>query len=167
MKGKTMVSSSGWVVLWATCPLSNYMVLPRDVAKALWGTREDIAQLRRPQRAIAFLARPANTLRVVGMHRSAELVGQALGANDVVGTAQVTPTNVTFNVPDAVEAHMGLKTYRREGKGYVVTGTDDTVAWIMPGSEYYPFRRAEREGSPTSHRRGEPISTSGGRSSVG
>ena len=59
MKGKTMGSSSDWVVLWATCPLSNYMVLPRDVAKALWCTRENLVKLRRPQRAIAVLSRPA------------------------------------------------------------------------------------------------------------
>ena len=85
-------------------------------------------------------------LRVVGMYRSAELVGKALGANQVVGTAQLTPSNVTFNVPATVEAHMDLETYRREGKDYVVTGTDDTVAWIMPAGEYYPYRRAEREG---------------------
>ncbi len=140
--------TSGWVVLWATCPTSNYMALPRDVAKILGCTREDLAKLRRPQRAVAFLARPDNTVRVVGMHRHADLVAQALHGNEVVGIAQVTPTNVTFNIPDAVEAHLGLLIYRRPGKDYVVTGTDDTLAWAMPASEYYPFRRAEREGKP-------------------
>jgi hypothetical protein len=80
------------------------------------------------------------------MHRHADLVTQALRQNQVVGIAQVTPTNVTFNIPDAVEEYLGLQTYQRPGKDYAVTGTDDTMAWIMPASEYYPFRRAEREG---------------------
>ncbi len=148
MKKGTSRSVEDWVILWATSPSSNYMTLPRDVAKLLGCTREDLAGLRRPQRAIAFLSRPANTLRVIGVHRHAGLVGQALHDNEVVGMAQLTPTNVTFNVPDAVEAHMGLQTYRRPGKDYVVTGTDDTLAWIVPATEYYPFRRAEREGRP-------------------
>lgn len=149
MKSKMpTANASDWVVIWATCPLSNYMVLPRDVATILGCTREDLAKLRRPERAIAFMARPNHTLRVVGMHRSAELVGRALGSNEVVGIAQVTPTNVTFNTPDAVEAHMRLETYRRPGKDYVVTGTDDVVAWMMPAPEYYPYRQATRAGKP-------------------
>ena len=133
-------------MLWATCPFSNYMALPRDVAKILGCTRDDLAKLRRPQRAVAFLARPDNTVRVVGMHRHADLVAQALHRNEVVGIAQVTPTNVTFNIPDAVEEHIDMQAYRRSGKDYVVTGTDDTLAWIMPVREYYPFRTAERQG---------------------
>lgn len=133
-------------MLWATSPTSSYMALPRVVAQILGCTREDLAKLGHPQRGIAFLARPERTVRVVGMHRHARLVAQALRQNEVVGIAQVTPTNVTFNIPDAVEEHLGLQTYRRHGKDYVVTGTDDTVAWIMPAGEYYPFRRAEREG---------------------
>ena len=143
-----LTSGEGWVVLWATCPSSNYMALPRDVAKILGCSRDDLAKLRRPQRAVAFLARPDHTVRVVGMHRHADLVAQALHRNEVVGIAQVTPTNVTFNIPDAVEEHLGLQTYRRLGKGYVVTGTDDTLAWVMPAVEYYPFRKADREGLP-------------------
>ncbi len=146
--------TSGWVVLWATCPTSNYLALPRDVAKILGCTRDDLAKLRRPQRAVAFLARPDNTVRVVGMHRHADLVAQALHRDEVVGIAQVTPTNVTFNIPDAVEEYMGLQTYRRPGKDYAVTGTDDTLAWIMAASEYYPFRRGEREGEPWSQPEG-------------
>ena len=145
---KNPKSTSGWVVLWATCPTSNYMALPRDVAKILGCTRKDLAKLRRPQRAVAFLARPDNTVRVVGMHRHADLVAQALHRNEVAGIAQVTPTNVTFNIPDAVEEHLGLLTYRRPGRDYIVTGTDDSLAWIMPVTEYYPFRRAERERTP-------------------
>lgn len=141
-------SGEDWVVLWATSPSSNYMTLPRDVAKLLGCTREEIAQLRRPQRAIAFLSRPDRTLRVVGAHRHAAVLGAALHHNEVVGIAQVTSTNITFNVPDAAEEHMGLQTYRRPGKGYAVTGTDDTIAWIMPAREYYLFRRSEREGKP-------------------
>ena len=145
---KEAKSTSGWVVLWATCPTSNYLALPRDVAKILGCTREDLAKLRRSQRAIAFLARPEQTVRVVGMHRHADLVAHALHGNEVVGIAQVTPTNVTFNIPDAVEEYLGLQTYQRPGKDYAVTGTDDTMAWIMLASEYYPFRRAAREGKP-------------------
>lgn len=148
VKGKVPPPSRGWVIRWTTCPLSNYMVLPKDVATILGCTREELAELRRPQRAIAFLARPDHALRVVGMHRHADIVGKALAAHEVVGISQVTPTNVTFNIPDAVEAYMGLRTYRRTRKSYVVTGTDDTVAWIVPASEYYPFRRAGREGKP-------------------
>ena len=144
---KEAKSTSGWVVLWATCPRSNYLALPRDVAKILGCTREDLAKLRRSQRAIAFLRRPDNTVRVVGMHRHADLVSQALHRNEVVGIAQLNPTKVTFNIPDAVEVHIGLQTYRRLGKDYVVTGTDDSLAWLMPTSEYYHFRRAEREGT--------------------
>ena len=135
-------------MLWATSPKSNYMALPRDVAKILGCTRDELAKLGRPQRGIAFLARPERAVRVVGMHQHANLVAQALRQNEVVGIAQVTPTNVTFNIPDAVEEHLGLQTYRRPGKDYVVTGTDDSMAWIMPASEYYPFRKAEREGRP-------------------
>ena len=145
---KEAKSTSGWVVLWATCPRSNYLALPRDVARILGCTREDLAKLRRSQRAIAFLARPDNTVRVVGMHRHADLVSQALHRNEVVGIAQLTPTKLTFNIPDAVEEHLGLLTYRRSDEGYVVTGTVDTLAWVMPASEYYPYRRAEREGKP-------------------
>ena len=135
-------------MLWATSPKSNYMALPRDVAKILGCTLDELAKLGRPQRGIAFLARPERAVRVVGMHQHANLVAQALRQNEVVGIAQVTPTNVTFNIPDAVEEHLGLQTYRRPGKDYVVTGTDDSMAWIMPASEYYPFRKAEREGRP-------------------
>lgn len=145
---KHATPTSGWVVLWATCPTSNYLALPRDVANILGCTREDLAKLRRTQRAIAFLAHPDQTVRVVGMHRHADLVTQALRQNQVVGIAQVTPTNVTFNIPDAVEEYLGLQTYQRPGKDYAVTGTDDTMAWIMLASEYYPFRRAAREGKP-------------------
>lgn len=145
---KQTKTTSGWVVLWATCPTSNYLALPRDVAKILGCTREDLAKLRRSQRAIAFLVRPDSTVRVVGMHRHADLVTQALHRNEVVGIAQVTPTNVTFNIPDAVEEYVGLQTYQRPGKDYAVTGTDDTMAWTMLASEYYPFRRAAREGKP-------------------
>ncbi|MDG7029669.1 MAG: hypothetical protein JRN38_05430 [Nitrososphaerota archaeon] len=148
MKGKMPLPNHDWVILWATCPLSNYMVLPRDVATILGCTREDLVKLRRPQRAIAFLTRPDHTLRVVGMHRHADIVGKSLAAHEVVGIAQVTPTNVTFNVPDAVEAHMDLETYRRPDKDYVVTGSNDVVCWIMPAREYYPYRRAERSGRP-------------------
>lgn len=141
-------TSNDWVVLWATCPLSNYMVLPRDVASILGCTREDLVGLNKPQRGIAFLARPNQTLRAVGMHRHHEIVGRALATHEVVGVALVTPTNLTFNVPDSVEEYVGLQTYRRPGKDYVVTGSDDTVCWIMPASEYYPFRRADREAKP-------------------
>ena len=135
-------------MLWATSPKSNYMALPRDVAKILGCTQQDLSKLGRPQRKIAFLARPEHTVRVVGMHRQAGLVAQALRQNEIVGIAQVTPTKVTFNIPDAVEEYLGLQTYLRPGKKYTVTGTDDTVAWIIPASEYYPFRTAEREGKP-------------------
>ncbi len=137
-----------WVVLWATSPASNYMALPRDVAKILGCTRDELAKLSRPQRGIAFLARPERAVRVVGRHRHTNLVAQALRQNEVVGVAQVTPTNVTFNIPDAVEEHLGLQTFRRPGKDYAVTGTDDTIAWIMPASDYYPYRRVERQGMP-------------------
>ena len=147
-------SAEKWVVLWATSPTSNYMALPRVVAKILGCTRENLAKLGRPQRGIAFLARPELTVRVVGMHRHADLVAQALRQNEVVGIAKVTPTKVTFNIPDAVEEHLGLQTYLRPGKKYAVTGRDDTLAWIMPASEYYPFRRAEREGEPWTHPEG-------------
>ena len=62
--------------------------------------------------------------------------------------AHVTPTKLTFNIPVAVEVHMGLDTYRKPGKDYAVTGSNDVVCWIAPANEFYPFRRAEREGKP-------------------
>ncbi len=142
-------------MLWAPCPSSNYLALPRDLANILGCTREDLAKFRCAQRAIAFLARPDQTVRVVGMHRHADLVAQALHRNRVVGIAQVTPTKVTFNIPDAIEVHMGLQTYGRPGKDYVVTGTVDSLAWFMLAREYYPYRR------------GVPTSTSGSRTSEG
>ena len=124
------------------------MALPRDVATILGCTREDLARLQRPQRAIAFLRRPAGMLRVVGMGQSADLAGKGLTSKELVGIAHVTPTKLTFNIPVAVEVHMGLETYRRPGKDHLVTGADDPVAWVMPANEYYPYRRAVREGKP-------------------
>lgn len=150
MARKRPKTGEDWVVLWATSPTSNYMALPRNVAKLLGCTREDLAHLRRPQRAIAFLARPANSVRVIGVHQSAGLMGQALHHNEVVGIAQVTPTNITFNVPDAVEEFIGIQTYKRPGKDYAVTGTDDVFVWVVPAAEYYAFREAERGGKPYS-----------------
>ena len=141
----SLKSGEGWVVLWASSPASNYLTLPWVVAKVLGCTRSDLAKLQSPQRAIAFLARSDRMVRVVGVHRHNSLVAQARSRNEVVGIARVTPSKVTFNIPDAVEEHPGLQTYRRPGKDYAVTGMDDTLARIMPDRDYYPFRRAERE----------------------
>ena len=124
------------------------MALPRDVARLLGCTRENLVRLRRPQRAIAFLRRPAGLLRVVGMGQSADLARKSLTSNELVGIAHVTPTKLTFNIPDAVEAHLGLETYRRSGKDYAVTGSNDVVCWITPANEYHTYRIAEREERP-------------------
>ena len=90
-------------------------------------SREDLAKLRRSQRLIAFLTRPDISVRVVGMHQHADLLSQALHRNEVAGIARVTPTKVTFNIPGAEEAYIGLQTYQRPSKDNAVTGTDDVV----------------------------------------
>lgn len=136
-------TSGTWVVIRAIHPSWCTLQVPGDVAQLLGCRPEDLERLTKPARAVAFLDRGQGVLRVVGVHRSATLLAKEMAMNRVVGTAQLTEKAV-FNLPDAVERHLDLKTFKRGDKG--AYGTDDSVAWVLPESEYYRFRAEEREG---------------------
>lgn len=138
MPGETAV----WVVMRAVHPTWCMLQVPQEIGELLGARPEELAKLTRPAHAIAFLDRGPSTVRVIGVHRSADLLAREMAKNRVVGTAQMSAKGV-FNLPDAVEQHLGLKVYPR--KDSPATSTDDTVAWLLPEEEYYRYRREERE----------------------
>jgi hypothetical protein len=137
------MAGPNWVVLKATHPSWCTAQLPGEVAELLGCRAEDLAPLTRPARGIAFLDRGPGVVRVVGMHRSARLLSVEMTANRVVDVAQLTE-KMLFNIPDAVERHLGLKTYPRGDRG--AQGTDDTLLWFLPETEYAFYRKETREG---------------------
>lgn len=141
------MASEEWVVLRAVHPSWCTAQLPSEVAELLGCRVEDIEQLQKPARAVAFLDRGAGTLRVVGTHRSADLFAREMAQNRVVGVAQLTG-KLVFNLPDDVERHLGIVSYPRGEHG--ARGTDDTILWFLPRTEYYEYREAER--SPGGYR---------------
>lgn len=147
-------SSGTWVVIRAIHPSWCTLQVPGDVAQLLGCRPEDLEKLTKPARAVAFLDRGPGVLRVIGVHRSAPLLAREMAQNRVVGTAQLTDKAV-FNLPDAVESHLGLQTFKRGDKG--ASGTDDSVAWLLPEAEYYQFRKDEREGKSYGMTEGDDV----------
>ncbi len=137
------MAGPNWVILKAIHPSWCTAQLPGEVAELLGCRAEDLASLTRPARGIAFLDRGPGVARVVGMHRSAVLLSGEMTANRVVDVAQLTE-KMLFNIPDAVERHLGLKTYPRGDRG--AQGTDDTLLWFLPEPEYALYRKETREG---------------------
>ena len=131
----------GWVVLRAVHPSWCTAQLPGEVADLLRCRAEELERLQKPGRAIAFLDRGPGTLRVIGTHRSADLLAKEMAANRVVGISQLTQ-KLVFNLPDDVERHLGITTYPRGEHG--ARGTDDTLLWFLPSEEYYAYREATR-----------------------
>jgi hypothetical protein len=143
-----------WVVIRAIHPSWCTLQVPGDVAELLGCRPEDLEKLTKPARAVAFLDRGPGVLRVIGVHRSADLLAKEMAMNRVVGTAQLTDKGV-FNLPDAVETHLGLSTFPRGDKG--ASGTDDSVAWLLPEKEYYEFREGERQGKGYGMTKGDDV----------
>ncbi len=138
----------GWVVLRAVHPSWCTAQLPGEVADLLGCRAEELERLQRPGRAIAFLDRGPETLRVIGTHRSADLLAKEMASNRVVGISQLTQ-KLVFNLPDDVERHLGITTYPRGEHG--ARGTDDTLLWFLPSEEYYAYREATRGGAEYHH----------------
>lgn len=139
-----MVNPEEWVILRAVHPSWCTAQLPSEVADLLGCRPEDLEGLQRPGRAIAFLDRGPGTLRLIGTHRSADLLAREMAQNKVIGVAHLTG-KLVFNFPDAVEHHLGIVSYPRGEHG--ARGTDDTVVWFLPKGEYYEYREVTRAGA--------------------
>lgn len=132
-----------WVALKAVHPSWSTVQLPQEVAELLGCRAEELSSLLRPARSIAFLARGPGVVRVVGMHRSATLLGEEMSANRVVDVAQLTD-KLLFNLPDAVVRYLGLTVRPRGDRGG--HGIEDGILWFLPELEYRSYREAGREG---------------------
>jgi hypothetical protein len=116
--------------------------MPYDVADLLGCQRDDLKGLHRPARSLAFLARGQGTVRVVGLHRSADLLAREMASNTVIAMAQLTE-KLVFNIPAALEKYLGVESYPRGNAG--TRGTDDMIVWFMPMDEYYEYRTKTRD----------------------
>lgn len=130
-----------YVILRAVHPSWCTTQLPGEVADLLGCRPEDLASLRKPGRGLAFLDRGPGTLRVVGVHRSADLMAREMARNRVLAVAQLTE-KLVFNLPDSVERHLEIQTYPRGEHG--ARGTDDGLIWFIPLDEYRRYREERR-----------------------
>ncbi len=135
--------AENYVVLKAVHPSWCTTQLPGDVATLLDISPEALQGLHRPARAIAFLSRGPGTLRVVSVFRSSQMLASDMAADRVVATAQLTE-KLVFNIPAAVEDHLGLTIRPQETKN--TRWTDDMIVWFLPETEYYAYRAAVARG---------------------
>ena len=132
-----------WLILKAMHPTSSTINLPGEVADLIGIPTERLAGMEKASRVISFLNRGEGCLRVIFNLASGDLYIKELGQQHVVGFSSVAP-NLSFNLPDAVERHLGLTTHRLDRPG--LTGTDESLAWLAPAEEVLAYRKALREG---------------------
>ena len=141
-----MRKEASWVVPWASCPSTNYLILPSDVGELLGLPRDEMSKLGRPERTLAFLRRPSGAVRVLGVRKYAPLFGEAMSRREALGVATAGTGNGMFALPDLVAEHLGITLRRLEGA--TARSTDDPVVWFMPEAEYYLYRKSLRSGKP-------------------
>ena len=142
--------SEEFVVVKAVHPSWCTTQLPGEVAELLGAPPEKLARAPREERTVAFLRRPEGTARAILPQEAPDLFAAEMVAGRVLATAQLTD-KLVFNIPSGLEAHLGLVTFRRGDGG--ARGTDDTLAWFLPRSQYEEYRRRSREvadGTPRS-----------------
>ncbi len=133
-----------YVVLKAVHPTWCTTQLPGDVAELLGISSDVLKGLHRPARALAFLSRGPGTLRVLSLYRGGDLLAKEMAADRVVATAQLTEKHV-FNIPGAVEEHLGLVSRPQETRN--TRWTNDMIVWFLPKDEYYEYRQVVAGGS--------------------
>lgn len=137
---------ASWAVPWASCPTTNYVILPSDVGELLGLPRDQMPQMGKPERTLAFLRRPSGAVRVLGVRKYAPLFGEAMSRHEALGLATAATGNGMFALPDLVAQHMEVTL--KHIVGSTARSTDDPVAWFMPMAEYYLYRKLLRSGKP-------------------
>lgn len=148
------MADEAWVVFKTVQPSWGSLALGKELPELLGAPPplEGKADPKNPQevedpnkRSIAFLMRGKGRLRVINVWRSAHLFASELTQGRLLGQAMPT-TQYIFNLPDKVEAYLGMETElvseRRSRR------TLDTVAWLMPANEYYAYHQATTDGKP-------------------
>jgi hypothetical protein len=146
------VAEEAWVVFKTVQPSWGSLALGEEIVELLGAPPpfKGKADPNSPQpaedpnkRSIAFLNRGKGRLRVINIYRSAHLFASELTQGKLVGQAMPSVQYI-FNMPDAVENYLGVKTElvseRRSRR------TLDTVAWLIPASEYYAYHQATKDG---------------------
>lgn len=126
-----------YVVLRAVHPTWLTTNLPAEVARLLRYDTSDPRELRSPGRGIAFLARGPGIVRVVASFPAREVLAVEIVRNRYLAPARLTD-KLLFNLPGAVQKHLGVQTQPRGENG--IRATDDTLIWFLPAPEYYEFR---------------------------
>jgi hypothetical protein len=141
-----MGSEEPWVVFKTVHPSWGTLILPTEIAELL-GVPPPQPKGERPdpsRRTLAFLDRGPGRVRVISLYRSAPTFARAVQRQQLVAQAQVSE-KLYMNLPDAVEAHLNLKTVlvpeRRSRR------TNDMLAWMLPAEEYYTYREATADGA--------------------
>lgn len=94
---------------------------------------------------VAFLDRGKAGVRVISIFRSAQLFADSIVESKMVAQA-VVASNLTFNLPDAVERRLGVQTTFVSERN--ARRTFNPLAWLVPAEEYYAYREATKDGKP-------------------
>lgn len=141
-----MAPEEPWVVFKTVHPSWGTLILPSEISE-LMGVPPPLDKGEKPdpaRRTLAFLDRGTGRVRVISLFRSAKVFAEAVEKQRLIGQAQVSD-KLYLNLPDAVETHLNLKRWfvpeRRSQR------TNDMLAWMIPGDEYYAWREATQDGS--------------------
>lgn len=141
-----MAPEEPWVVFKTVHPSWGTLILPSEISE-LMGVPPPLDKGEKPdpaRRTLAFLDRGPGRVRVISLFRSAKVFAEAVEKRRLIGQAQVSD-KLYLNLPDAVETHLNLKRWfvpeRRSQR------TNDMLAWMIPGDEYYAWREATQDGS--------------------
>jgi hypothetical protein len=132
-----------WVVAKSVHPSWCTLQVPSDTADMLGIPLGEAPSIAKNLRVLYFFARGPGIVRVLSLQQGAKLLAKEVEKHRFL--AQVTPSEkLIFTLPDEVETHLGIEVFSRGRPG--VTGTDDALAWSVPGEEWYAYRLAERTG---------------------
>ena len=134
-----------YVVVRAMHPSWLTLQLPTEVATLL-RFQPGLGPNADASRSISFLSRGPGVSRVIATHPAREALAVETVRNRLLATAR-PGERLLFTLPTPVAQHLGLQIYSR---GPRVRGTDDSLVWLVPATEYYEYRTVLGNGKPWS-----------------
>lgn len=111
-------------------------------------TNAEAKQLRRVQRALAFLDRGPGVARVINVSRDHQVLAKEMAHDRVVALAETDPHCAQLlPLPPKVVSHLGLRT-----DGAKHPKLNDAMAWVVPTAEYIAWKNAREAPPPKSSR---------------
>lgn len=133
-----------YVIAHTTHPKHLTLGLPGAVARRI-GFDPKARDQADTSRSISFLSRGAGIARVVTTYAVREALAIETLRGRLIASARPA-RNLVFAFPIPLAKHLRLDRTPRPGRP---RGTDDTILWFLPASEYYESQRgAEPEGHP-------------------